>query len=952
MDFKKDMNRFDRQNRTYGAEATLKLNTSSVVIVGLNGLATETCKNLCLSGIKKIYLIQDGFVDDSDLSTGFYFNKFSLGLNKADVLKEKLSELNPYVEIVSLALDELDMTKLNSVVLLHNGNLEKALNLNKICRESNNKFIWIMNKGVAGFTFVDTLDNFESSDLTGEIKESIQLSSINKDGLVTCAQNNSHEFQTGDYVTLYNLEGINLNFINKLWTVEVVNKTSFKLLDFPKENFTFTNGSAILEKKLTIINHKSLSEQVENKSIEGFNQEFDSKVIDLVLNEEEKEGFWSDEMELFLDTFDYSNDLKKLVRAKKLQLMSVVSILGSIAANEVIKLITNKFLPVSQWIVYSDSSIIPEEKPSDLEDVGLGSLFGASTRINMENKDYLMVGCGAIGCELLKNLAMLNFASNGGKLIVTDPDHIEVSNLSRQFLFRNEDVKKSKSQVASQKILEMNENFKVEALTEKMSSENQLLIDSMEPSLFGIINALDNVAARRYMDEQCFKFGLPLFESGTQGMKLSSQSVIPNLTDTYSNSSDPPQDKSFPVCTLKNFPNEPEHTIHWAMDKFVDFKRGPDNINNFKSKGNEFLDSLSGYDKNVAKKDIFNFCVKYNAKSLADYVFWSCDIFLELFRDQIIQLLHSFPKDSLTSDGELFWSKGKRCPEPAEFDINNEAMLDFIEACTHLLAKNGGIDDNFSREDLKSIVSTYNPYEFSIDTDKKIAKDDTELKDEKMEEKEYQLPDKVDKEFLPIELEKDDDNNWHISFIKATSNLRSINYGIPISSFDDVKGIAGKIVPAVATSTALVAGLVVNEVIKFCQGFSKIEDYKSWFGNLALNILMPSDPIAAPLLKFGSEEFNIWKKFELTENITLSEFIEVYEKKFKVSLSMIVFGSKIIYSNFMPCNLKDQKIFKILSDKSGGNFSGNAELVIAADDDTQLPTIQVKLASEVNSFLV
>ena len=272
-----------------------------------------------------------------------------MGLNKADVLKEKLSELNPYVEIVSLALDELDMTKLNSVVLLHNGNLEKALNLNKICRESNNKFIWIMNKGVAGFTFVDTLDNFESSDLTGEIKESIQLSSINKDGLVTCAQNNSHEFQTGDYVTLYNLEGINLNFINKLWTVEVVNKTSFKLLDFPKENFTFTNGSAILEKKLTIINHKSLSEQVENKSIEGFNQEFDSKVIDLVLNEEEKEGFWSDEMELFLDTFDYSNDLKKLVRAKKLQLMSVVSILGSIAANEVIKLITNKFLPVSQF---------------------------------------------------------------------------------------------------------------------------------------------------------------------------------------------------------------------------------------------------------------------------------------------------------------------------------------------------------------------------------------------------------------------------------------------------------------------------------------------------------------------------------------------------------------------------------------------------------------------------
>ena len=315
MEFEKDMNRFDRQNRTYGAEATLKLNTSSVVIVGLNGIATETCKNLCLSGIKKIYLVQDGFVDDSDLSTGFYFNKFSLGLNKADVLKEKLSELNPYVEILSLSFEELDMTKLNSVVLLHNDNLEKAINLNKICRDSNNKFIWVKNKGVAGFIFVDTLNNFESSDLTGEIAESIQLSSVDKDGLVTCAQNNSHEFQTGDYVTLYNLEGINLNFINKLWSVEVVNKTSFKLLDFPKEDFTFTNGSAILEKKSTIINHQSLSEQVENRTIVGFNQEFDSKVIDVVLNEEEKEGFWSDEMELFLNSCDYSNDLNKLTKS-------------------------------------------------------------------------------------------------------------------------------------------------------------------------------------------------------------------------------------------------------------------------------------------------------------------------------------------------------------------------------------------------------------------------------------------------------------------------------------------------------------------------------------------------------------------------------------------------------------------------------------------------------------
>lgn len=43
-----------------------------------------------------------------------------------------------------------------------------------------------------------------------------------------------------------------------------------------------------------------------------------------------------------------------------------------------------------------------------------------------------MIGCGAIGCELLKNFAMLNIGASGvGSITITDPDHIETSNLNR-----------------------------------------------------------------------------------------------------------------------------------------------------------------------------------------------------------------------------------------------------------------------------------------------------------------------------------------------------------------------------------------------------------------------------------------------------------------------------------------------------------------------------------------
>lgn len=66
-----------------------------------------------------------------------------------------------------------------------------------------------------------------------------------------------------------------------------------------------------------------------------------------------------------------------------------------------------------------------------------------------------VIGAGAIGCELLKNFAMMNMCSNG-MLTITDPDHIETSNLTRQFLFRQKHVKKPKSGTAAATLLQMN----------------------------------------------------------------------------------------------------------------------------------------------------------------------------------------------------------------------------------------------------------------------------------------------------------------------------------------------------------------------------------------------------------------------------------------------------------------------------------------------------------------
>merc|ERR1719249_644166 len=352
--------------------------------------------------------------------------------------------------------------------------------------------------------------------------------------------------------------------------------------------------------------------------------------------------------------------------------------IGGVAAQEVMKACSGKFMPIKQWLYFDALECLPEDKskitessakPLNTRYDGQAAVFGHDFQAHVGKQKFFVVGAGAIGCELLKNFSMMGL----GKMIVTDMDTIEKSNLNRQFLFRPWDINKLKSQTAAQVVTKMNPGIKVEARQDRVGPETEdVYNDDFFEGLDGVINALDNVEARMYMDRRCVYYRKPLLESGTLGTKGNTQVVLPNVTESYSSSRDPPE-KSIPICTLKNFPNAIEHTLQGAQSL-------------------ETMESVKAVLINQ-KPSCFEDCIAGARLS-----------FEEFFANTIKQLLFNFPKDQTTSSGALFWSGPKRCPEPIAFDSSNDLHLDYVVAGANLRAFNYGLPPNRDRAWIKSIV--------------------------------------------------------------------------------------------------------------------------------------------------------------------------------------------------------------------------------------------------------
>lgn len=967
---------YSRQLYVMGHEAQRRMMASNALLFGLSGLGAEVAKNCILAGLSSMTLCDPNEPTSFDLGGNFYLQAQHLGSGKsrAELSRDKLSELNQYVSVNTASVPSLTTQHQDEILsLIDNVSVvivtiplapSLVIAMNKKCREVGASFIYSVTTGVFAKVFCDFGSAFVVSDKDGEQPHSSQVEMIipdNPAAVKVLEDQGRHGLETGDYVTFSRVKGLDDKFdSSKEYKIISTGPYTFELegVDLSGVTNAGTQGYITQVKKpvtMSFLTYEEALEKPDELMMSDF-AKFDRppllhlcyKALDAFMNKHDgalpnpgnvEEANEVVELCKSLDTEGaFSDTVEHLVRhlasGSKAVLSPMCAAMGGIVGQEVLKACSGKFTPIKGFLYFDADESLPDEfLPAD-EVAPSGTsrydsqiaVYGKSMQEKIMNQKLFLVGAGAIGCEMLKNWALMGVGcGQDGHIHITDMDRIEKSNLSRQFLFRTKHINHFKSTCAAEAATEINPDIKITSYQEKVAGETEHIFgDDFYDKLTGVCTALDNVEARLYVDQKCLFYRLPMLESGTLGTKGNTQVVVPHLTENYGATRDPPE-KSIPVCTLKNFPNQITHTLQWSRDYFAGiftqnaedvnaFLGSPDFTKQLESQQNTKMDTL---------KSIQDTLVDERPRSFEDCVVWARLKFEELYVNQIMQLLHNFPEDQVTSSGAKFWSGSKRCPKPVHFDIDSKCedaemrnSFDFVVATANLRASMYGITGRTDEEYFVNVLKDTIVPDFSPREGVKIAANDAEA------EKESNGFDDVDTEaddiinnlpkpsdlagfkLAPIEFDKDIDE--HMRFVTACSNLRAMNYSIPTEDNHKSRAIAGKIIPAIATTTALVTGLVCVELYKIVgtpRKELKADAFKNGFINLAIPFITLSEPTppakTKAVIKGKEWDWTAWDSIDINKgDITLAELMEHFKTEYNLEISMLSQGVSILYSFF------------------------------------------------------
>ena len=957
-----DENLYSRQIFTYGKETMDKIVNMRILIIGLKGLGIETAKNIILAGPKEVSISDKNICVINDLGSNFYLNENDINRNTLEnSCIKKLKELNPYVNVNIYKGSSInDMQKYNTIIITEIMRLEELYDIDNFCRRNKKYFIYALNLGLTGFFFNDFGIEHDIFDFNGEKKLTYNISFIEekkKSYQITLNLKDEEriELSVGSYITIKKVKGLeflngdepkkiirinnhcleieknnnstNNSYISDGYIEEYKMPQKLKFYSF-QDHFIKPNKNYIkidLRKNKTNIllhcafvalhlyyyNHGELPElnQLE-------------KLDELIILSKNYYTILRKQFEAHLKVkekrkpvlVDFDKDyLIKVFRWSRARINPICTFLGGIVSQEAIK-VTGKYTPIHQWLrfdFFETVENLPENVNRNLLNCRYDdqiAIFGQELQEKLKDMNIFMVGAGALGCEFIKNFGLMGIACKNGQITLTDNDNISLSNLNRQFLFHKNDVgeNSSKSFVAKRETLKMNKEINIK--------DYQLLVDESTRDIFDdeffekqdlLIGAVDNIVARKLIDKKSTFYKKIFIDSGTKGTYANSDIYYPDKTVCF-NDTDIIENNEIASCTLKNFPTKIEHCIKFAKNVFLEiFQQSIGNIKlmledegQFKNIINEISDSLELFLSIEIYKNIINIANKRSQNSIIKFAIF---IFNFYFKYNIKLLLREI-KESFNNP-----------PTPLEINIDEENTKLFFESIYYICCDIFNLNKNYNYDLIKNEIlkekeniiieeKIPEPQELINTFDKDIL--------EKIRKNENNICEKLNS-INTIKFEKDNDDNYHINFILSFSNLRAKNYYIEPSNFLNTKEIAGNIIPAIASTTAAVTGIVCLQIYTLLQT-NDINSLKSISFNLAVgefDLFTPEEKKyitdipkteRSSGIKAIPGKFSVWDKIDIYgPNLSAKHIIEYFKDNYNVNIENINYGETTISSTLL-----------------------------------------------------
>jgi Dinucleotide-utilizing enzymes involved in molybdopterin and thiamine biosynthesis family 2 len=566
------------------------------------------------------------------------------------------------------------------------------------------------------------------------------------------------------------------------------------------------------------------------------------------------------------------------------------------------------------------------------KDTYLKKILGEERFQRIKATKILMVGAGGIGCELLKDLVLTGY----GEIHIVDLDTITLSNLNRQFLFRHNDIDKSKALTVAKAVESFNYfQSKLVPHHGNIMDTKQFPISWWDQFSF-IFNALDNLEARRHVNKMSLFMKKPLMESGTTGFEGQIQPIYPYYSECFDCEAKVTP-KTFPVCTIRSTPSQPVHCITWAKEFLYHqlFEEIDDTSMNDISKLKEQVDDsneLENMTKEVNElfelRNLITNPRKQNSKSVdssnqqnsksvdssnlqnsLDSPFFM-EIITKIFKVDVERLLLI----------ESLW-KSRQKPIPLDFSTYRKDVEEL-----------DSLDSNLQDTKVWTLSeNTYMLYKACEALQKRINSGQESF----------------------IEFDKDDEDT--LNFVVTAANLRCFIFHIEVKSKFDIKQIAGNIIPAIATTNAIISGfssLSGTNYFKYNYDETKSTDFTSIlkesstiFISIRPNKYITSASLVQPNERCASSSLLSRGLLRLTEvetkELTLQWLVDTLIEKYgyeEDGVSIILGKSKLIYDIDFDDNL-EKKLAELPGFEDG-------ELILVQDDNEDLENLELYITTQ------